>query len=81
MRFTCLILFTMAACTVFPSAVQADDVISYRRHVWPILKRHCFAFTAVGNLKGSCRWRRLRRLHGAARQDLLWFPGSRGRAC
>ena len=53
MRFTCLMLFTMAACTVFPSAVQADDVISYRRQVWPILKRHCFACHSGGKPEGK----------------------------
>ncbi len=53
MRFTRLILIAMAACTVFSETVQAGDAISYRRHVWPILKRHCFACHSGGNPEGK----------------------------
>ncbi len=43
MRIACLILTALAACASFPTAAVADDAVSYRRHVWPILRRHCFA--------------------------------------
>ena len=43
MRVACSILAVLVTLAVPPPPVSADDSVSYRRHVWPILKRHCYA--------------------------------------
>lgn len=43
MRVACSILAVLVTLAVPPPTVSADDTVSYRRHVWPILKRHCYA--------------------------------------
>ena len=42
MRVARSILVALVTVAASPAGVSADDVISFRRHVWPILKRHCY---------------------------------------
>ena len=53
MRVACSILTVVVVCTSSPTAMPADNVLSYRRHVWPILRRHCFACHSGEQPKGK----------------------------
>ncbi|MGE0606314.1 MAG: c-type cytochrome domain-containing protein [Pirellulales bacterium] len=37
------------------TSVLAEDVVSYRQHVWPILKRHCWGCHSAGDSQGGLK--------------------------
>jgi len=80
MRVARSIVVALVTVAASPAGVSADDVISFRRHVWPILKRHCYGCHSGEKPEGKLSLATAASIRSGGDTGPLLVPGKPGRS-